>query len=469
MTTDRPSAPGSAADGPYALDIDPERAGWGYSTPARPGAAAGRLAHLRHRGQRVDRAAAERRLHGRTTDGETFELQGRESVFSGVTDFAYVPRDARAQIASGAGGRFALAGARCERRLPARYGPAPEVPVELRGTGNCSRQVNNFAAADVFECDKLIAVEVLTPGGNWSSYPPHKHDEHRPGEESELEEIYYFEIAGHDGTAGLGYQRVSPSGPGGTDVLAEVRDGDAVLIPDGWHGPSIAVPGHDMYYLNVMAGPGAERAWLICDHPDHAWIRGTWPEPARRPPPARSTRADRDERPAIRAPTPGHPPPDRRPGPGARSSPRQYTERDGAPAPADRRHLGHLRPRQRRRARPGAASSTGAGRHAATTRAATSRPWCTRPSATPASRNRLSAHAVTTSIGPGATNLVTGAALATINRLPGAAAARRHLRDPPRRPGAPAARSARTRATCPSTTRCAPSPATSTGSPAPRR
>ena len=101
---------------------------------------------------------------------------------------------------------------------------------------------------------------MLTPGGNWSSYPPHKHDEHRPGEESELEEIYYFEIAArrHGADPGLGYQRVSPSGPGsGTDVLAEVRDGDAVLIPDGWHGPSMAAPGHDMYYLNVMAGPGA--------------------------------------------------------------------------------------------------------------------------------------------------------------------------------------------------------------------
>ncbi|MFF3151515.1 5-deoxy-glucuronate isomerase, partial [Streptomyces sp. NPDC057927] len=180
---------------------------------------------------------------------------------------------------SAAGGRFAHTGARCSRRLPARYGPAAEVPEELRGTGSCSRQVNNFGAAGVFECDKLIAVEVITPGGNWSSFPPHKHDEHRPGEESELEEIYYFEFAPHEGTPGLGYQRVSPSGNGAhTDVLAEVRDGDVVLIPDGWHGPSMAVPGHDMYYLNVMAGPGTDRAWLICDHPDHAWIRDTWPE-----------------------------------------------------------------------------------------------------------------------------------------------------------------------------------------------
>ncbi|MEU7225836.1 5-deoxy-glucuronate isomerase [Streptomyces chrestomyceticus] len=219
-------------------------------------------------------------------DGDSatpFELAGRKDVFSGVTDFAYVPRDAEVRISSAAGGRFALTGARCSRRLPARYGPASGVPVELRGTGNCSRQVNNFGAAGVFACDRLIAVEVLTPGGNWSSYPPHKHDECRPGEESELEEIYYFEIAPAHGSAGLGYQRVTPSatssGNGrGTDVLAEVRSGDAVLIPDGWHGPSIAAPGHTMYYLNVMAGPGEERAWLICDHPDHGWIRDTWPD-----------------------------------------------------------------------------------------------------------------------------------------------------------------------------------------------
>ncbi|MFF4449094.1 5-deoxy-glucuronate isomerase [Streptomyces sp. NPDC001502] len=207
-----------------------------------------------------------------------FELAGREGVFSGITDFVYLPRDADAEIRSAAGGRFALAGARCERRLPARYGPAAGVPVELRGAGQCSRQVNNFAAAgpDGFDCDRLIAVEVLTPGGNWSSYPPHKHDEHHAGEESRLEEIYYFEIAPHGDTPGLGYQRVTPSPAGKTDILTEVRTGDAVLIPDGWHGPSMAAPGHDMYYLNVMAGPDATREWLIRDHPDHGWIRGSW-------------------------------------------------------------------------------------------------------------------------------------------------------------------------------------------------
>ncbi|GGZ00941.1 5-deoxy-glucuronate isomerase [Streptomyces poonensis] len=277
MTTTHHIPAGKSGDDAHTVHITPESAGWGYS--------ALRVLEL-PAGGRHDFATGDSEwivlpLSGACTvavDGGTFRLHGRESVFSGVTDFAYVPRDTEVSLTSPAGGRFALTGARCERRLPARYGPASAVPVELRGAGSCSRQVNNFGAAGAFACDKLIAVEVITPGGNWSSFPPHKHDAHRPGEESELEEIYYFEFADHEGTPGLGYQRVSPSGHGtGTDVLAEVRSGDVVLIPDGWHGPSMAVPGHDMYYLNVMAGPDPDRAWLICDHPDHAWIRGTWP------------------------------------------------------------------------------------------------------------------------------------------------------------------------------------------------
>ncbi|MFF4211655.1 5-deoxy-glucuronate isomerase [Streptomyces sp. NPDC001796] len=277
MTTAHHLPAGKAATGAYAVDVTPESAGWGYSSLKVLELPSGGW----HSFDTGDSEWIVLPLSGSCTvavGGDTIRLHGRESVFSGVSDFAYVPRDAQVSIASRDGGRFALTGARCERRLPARYAPASSVPVELRGTGSCSRQVNNFGAAGVFECDKLIAVEVITPGGNWSSFPPHKHDEHRPGEESELEEIYYFEFAAHEGIPGLGYQRVSPSGHGtGTDVLAEVRDGDVVLIPDGWHGPSMAVPGHDMYYLNVMAGPDPDRAWLICDHPDHAWIRGTWP------------------------------------------------------------------------------------------------------------------------------------------------------------------------------------------------
>ncbi len=199
-------------------------------------------------------------------DGERFDLEGRESVFGAVTDFAYAPRDATVTVTSEQGGRFALPAAAARTRLTPRYCPAEDVPVELRGAGSASRQVNNFCA-EHFPADALLAVEVLTPNGNWSSYPPHKHDEDIPGVEVALEEIYYFEVSG----GGFGYQRVY----GGMDVLKEVRTGDRIDMPRGYHGPSMAAPGYDLYYLNVMAGPN-ERAWRFTDDPAHAWIRDTW-------------------------------------------------------------------------------------------------------------------------------------------------------------------------------------------------
>jgi 5-deoxy-glucuronate isomerase len=126
------------------------------------------------------------------------------------------------------------------------------------------------------DADTLIVCEVVTPAGNWSSYPPHKHDT-ASAEETVLEEIYYYEVAaGPHGEAGLAYQRVYGHDDQTIDVLTEVRSGDVVLVPHGWHGPTMAAPGHDLYYLNVMAGPGPERAWRVVDDPDHAWLRDTW-------------------------------------------------------------------------------------------------------------------------------------------------------------------------------------------------
>jgi len=214
-----------------------------------------------------------------TCDTDVFDLVGREDVFSRVSDFCYVPRDSTATIHSEAGGRFALPGAKARRRLRARYGRADDVPVEIRGAGRASRQCNNFASPDGFETDRLIAVEVLTPGGNWSSYPPHKHDEVRVGE-AKLEEIYYFEVRGGagPGTPGPGgYQRVYSSGPGREiDVLAEVSTGDTICIPFGYHGPTMAAPGYDVYFLNVLAGDALPRTMAFCDDPSHAWIRDSW-------------------------------------------------------------------------------------------------------------------------------------------------------------------------------------------------
>jgi 5-deoxy-glucuronate isomerase len=263
----------TAADG-WTLAITPESAGWVY-TGLRVAelASGGRIEFdtADHEGVILPLAGACRVTSG----GEIVDLAGRPDPFSGPTDFAYVPRDARVVIESATGGRFAIAMARAERRLPVRHVAASVVPIELRGAGPSSREVRNFAAPPGFDADRLIAVEVITPGGNWSSYPPHKHDEDRPGE-AVLEEIYYYEIAPGPRGPGLGYQRVYGTPERPIDVLVEVRDGDVILIPHGWHGPAMAAPGYDMYYLNVMAGPGPERAWGITDDPAHAWVRETW-------------------------------------------------------------------------------------------------------------------------------------------------------------------------------------------------
>jgi 5-deoxy-glucuronate isomerase len=262
---------GKTADRPFSLVVTPDTAGWTYSSLRVLELAPGGSATF---GTGEDEMVVLPLSGGCRVecDGETFDVTGRRSVFSRVSDFAYVPRDAEVTVSSAGGGRFALPAARAMRRLPARYGPAEGVAVELRGAGHASRQVNNFCNPQTFDADKLIAVEVLTPGANWSSFPPHKHDEEREGE-AQLEELYYFEVD-RDGPA---YQRVYTSGPGREiDVCAEVRSGDTVLIPYGWHGPSMATPGYDLYYLNVMAGPSPDRAWLICDDPAHAWVRGTW-------------------------------------------------------------------------------------------------------------------------------------------------------------------------------------------------
>jgi 5-deoxy-glucuronate isomerase len=262
---------GETARGPYALEITPERAGWGFSGLRGLDLPAGGT-HAFDTGEEELVVLPLEGACAVAVDGEAFALEGRDGVFAAVTDFVYAPRDARVEIASEGGGRFALPSARAANRLAARHVVADEVDVELRGAGQASRQINNFCGPDVAIADRLIAVEALTPAGNWSSYPPHKHDEDVPGVETVLEEIYYFEVA----RGGFAFQRVYTSGPGREiDVTAEVRSGDAILMPHGYHGPSMAAPGYDLYYLNVMAGPG-ERTWRFTDDPDHAWIRDTW-------------------------------------------------------------------------------------------------------------------------------------------------------------------------------------------------
>jgi 5-deoxy-glucuronate isomerase len=199
-------------------------------------------------------------------DGEAWELGGRAHVFAGLPSALYLPRDTEYRVE--AEGDVAICGARCERRREPVLVQPEDVEVEVRGAGNATRQINHLLEPD-FPAERLLVVEVLTPAGNWSSYPPHKHDEDRPPSEVVLEEVYFFRTAAPEAFA---VQRLySPRH--GLDVTETVRDGDLMLVPYGYH-TTAAAHGYDLYYLNALAGD--RRSMAASDDPDLAWIRAAW-------------------------------------------------------------------------------------------------------------------------------------------------------------------------------------------------
>jgi 5-deoxy-glucuronate isomerase len=274
---------GSLSSGDDPLVLTPEDAGWTYSglrtITVKPGTS--------RTIETADEEFAIVPLSGAScavsAEGTRHELQGRDTVFARVTDWAYVPIETTMTIeaTSDTPVELALCSARAERRTEFHYGSAEDVSVELRGGGQASRQINNFCSPEQFGgADKLMCVEVYTPDGNWSSYPPHKHDD-SPECEVNNEEIYYFRIGDAGSTSytstGFGMHRtytgIGHEGLPEIDENVVVHDGDAFLVPRGYHGPCIAAPGYNMYYLNVLAGPGGERNMAFCDDPTHHWVR----------------------------------------------------------------------------------------------------------------------------------------------------------------------------------------------------
>jgi 5-deoxy-glucuronate isomerase len=196
-------------------------------------------------------------------------LGGRASVFSGMPHALYLPMgldhveiESLTEVCE-----VAVCGARAEQTFPARLIEPRDVNVEVRGGGNATRQINHILKPD-FPADRILVVEVYTPAGNWSSYPPHKHDQHSPPGEVDLDEIYFYKISRPEGFA---IQRVYNKR--GRDETITVRDNEAVLVPDGYH-PVVAAHGYDCYYLNVLAG--SARSMAASDDPDLAWVRGEW-------------------------------------------------------------------------------------------------------------------------------------------------------------------------------------------------
>ncbi|MFN8133558.1 MAG: 5-deoxy-glucuronate isomerase [Solirubrobacteraceae bacterium] len=253
----RGGAPGGAGT---LVEVTPASAGWEYVGFEAVGVAPDAPA-LRETGGRELCVVA---LGGRVTvrlNGAAFaQIGGRADVFSGLPHAAYVPPGTSVSLeAHGGPAETALAWAPAEGGLPAAELPPDGVEVEVRGAGVTERRIHPILM-DGRDAERLLVVEVLTPAGHWSSYPPHKHDRDDPPSETRLEETYYHRLR-QPGRFAL--QRVYSEDRSLDESLA-VGDGDVVLVPRGYH-PVSAPPDVDLYYLNVMAGP--RREWRFVTDP----------------------------------------------------------------------------------------------------------------------------------------------------------------------------------------------------------
>jgi 5-deoxy-glucuronate isomerase len=207
-------------------------------------------------------------------------IGGRKTVFDGLPYALYLPSGHSVTLKAETVCEIA------ECRVPSTASLLPrlirpqEISSNLRGGENASRQILDVLPPE-FPADKLVVVEVYTPGGNWSSYPPHKHEIHNPPAEADLDEIYYYRMKGAHAFA---FQNLYSSDRTRSSVL-KVHDGDAVLVRDGYH-PVVAGPGYDVYYLNFLAG--TSRSMMVTEDPEHVWLRSSWKETDARLPLVRS-------------------------------------------------------------------------------------------------------------------------------------------------------------------------------------
>ena len=200
-------------------------------------------------------------------------LGPRADVFSAYPHAIYLPPRTTFQVIAEELTELGDGRAPARRRFEPRVIRPEDCGYEIRGGGNATRQIVDIIAPG-FPADRLLVCEVFTPGGNWSSYPPHKHDVDRPPREVKLEEIYYYRFAHPDA---YGFQRLYN---GREDRTLTVSHGDLVLIRSGYH-PFVTAHGYDAYYLNVLAG--TRRSMAASDDPRYAAFRA-WPPPDRRLP-----------------------------------------------------------------------------------------------------------------------------------------------------------------------------------------
>lgn len=263
-----PSASAPGQDG-KVLEITPQSAGWEY---------VGFEVYRLQPGQSLKRETGANEVclvllsglaHAATSEQQWERIGERMSVFEQKPPYAvYVPSGDRYELTAETEVELAVCVAPGKGSYPARLIAPTDIEVEIRGKGNAERRIHQILPEQE-EADSLLVVEVFTPSGHWSSYPPHKHDENNLPAESYLEETYYHKIQPEHGFA---IQRVYTDDRSLDETMA-VKNGEAVLVPRGYH-PVSAPPGYEVYYLNVMAGP--VRTWRFHNDPDHEWIFKEW-------------------------------------------------------------------------------------------------------------------------------------------------------------------------------------------------
>lgn len=206
-----------------------------------------------------------------SSDKGSWEQVGkRATVFDGLPYTLYLPPDTSFTVTAKTACDLAFCYCRAEEQHPAQLITPDQVGIEIRGGGNATRQINSMLPPE-FPAHRLLVVEVFTPSGNWSSFPPHKHDVHNPPTEVDLDEIYYYKVQDPKGFA---IQKIYTA-DGRIDETLTVRDGELVRVPEGYH-PVVAEHGYNVYYLNALAG--SARSMAASDDPNYAWVRNEWRE-----------------------------------------------------------------------------------------------------------------------------------------------------------------------------------------------